>query len=214
MSLSLQYRSRTASSPPAPAVVLLHGRGADETDLLSLATHLPESVHVFSVRGPLTVGDGYGWYHSTDHGGGVHATQPSEESLSASISALTDLFDHLESHYRIETGRIALVGFSQGGTLALATAVTAPSQVSCVAAMSAYLPETHQSPKTLLPARSVPVLLTAGEQDLAVPPSRTEHANTRLSDVGLDVTYRAYPTNHGVTDQERTDVAQWLGRHI
>lgn len=209
----LAYRSRPpddSSSGPAPAVVLIHGRGADETDLLPIATQLPDQLHVFSVRAPLSFEDGYAWYHLDVEQGGLHESQPDPESLNQSVLRLAKLLAVLVDEHNIDPNRIGLLGFSQGGTLAVTTAIEVPDRVAWVVALHAFLPQSHRSASKLVDARGIPMFFGAGEMDLVVPEERTERASTRLGDVGIDVTYRAYAVGHGANDAEIDDVARWV----
>ncbi len=209
----LAYISRSPqanSDHPAPAVVLIHGRGADERDLLSIATRLPDSMHFFAVRGPIDFEDGYAWYRLDVDQGGLHTSQPDSTSLSQSVTRIGTFLAYIAEQYQIDPTRIGLFGFSQGGTLALATAIEASKRVAWVVAMNAYLPQSHRSVDKLVDARSVPVFLAAGEVDLVIPEERTKRASTRLSDAGLSVTYRTYPTGHGAIDQELDDISDWI----
>lgn len=209
----LAYLSRPPDdqpTDPAPAVVLIHGRGADETDLLPMAEQLPAQLHVFSVRAPLSFEDGYAWYQLDLNQGGLHESQPDPESLHESMLRLAKLLAVLVENHHIDPARIGLLGFSQGGTLALTTAIEAPERVAWVVALHAYLPQSHRSASKLVDAHGIPMFLGAGEMDLVVPEERTERASTRLSDVGIDVTYRTYGVGHGANDAEIEDVSRWV----
>lgn len=212
----LAYRSRVSnkSDQPAPAVVLIHGRGADERDLLPIATQLPDELAVFSVRGPIKLDDGYAWYDIDVDQGGLHNSQPDSQSFRQSIYRLGKFIELIVSKYNIDRSRIGLLGFSQGGTLAMASAPELADRVAWVVALSGYLPEEYRSASKLIDARDIPMFLGAGEMDLVIPDERTERASTRLRDVGIDVTYRTYRVGHGASDKEIEDAADWIRRQM
>ncbi|QZA88796.1 dienelactone hydrolase family protein [Salinarchaeum sp. IM2453] len=213
----LAYRSRSPSSSvngSAPAVIFLHGRGADETDLLPIAKQLPDYMHIFSVRGPIDFEDGYAWYNLSVDQGGLHNSQPDTDSFRTSSYRLAKFIDYISSKYPIDSSKIGLFGFSQGGTLAIGTAIEAPDRVNWVVALNSYLPDVHQSVSKLANARSVSMFLAAGELDVVIPEERTERASNRLRDVGVDVTYKTYTVGHGATDAEIQDTVRWIQQQV
>ena len=124
---------RPDSARPA-LLVLLHGFGSNEGDLLGLVPYLDQRTHVVSVRGPLRIEAGaYGWYRVSHTAGGpiVHQTEEQESRL-----LLSRLLDQMIERHNIDPGRIYLLGFSQGATLALSFALTVPAQVAGTLVMS------------------------------------------------------------------------------
>ncbi len=214
---SLAYTSRPPqrqSDGPSPAVVLFHGRGADETDLLPIVEYLPETLHVFAVRAPLSLEDGYGWYQMAVGQGGLHNSQPKTDSLSETLTRVGRFLKYITTTYDIAASKIGLLGFSQGGTLAISLAIEMPQRTAWVVAMHAYLPDSHRGAQQLVDARSVPMFLGAGEVDLVVPEERTKRAHTRLQDGGIDVTYRSYSTGHSAHEQELQDIGRWVSARL
>lgn len=205
--LPLVHRSR----PPAtdadgpPGVVLLHGRGADETDLLGLAEALPDSLHVLSVRAPDRLGPGYTWYE-LDVEEDLHESQPDPEDFARSQATLDRFVEGAREAYGLDG--VGLFGFSQGAVLAMAAIIDEPSYRWAVA-LHGYLPGDCEPTDD-----ERPVFLGAGEADSIIPPERVEGAADRLRAAGFAVRAETYPTGHGIGPGERADAAEWVAARL
>jgi phospholipase/carboxylesterase len=210
--LPLEHVSRPPDDPPdgpAPAVVVLHGRGADEHDLLPVADALPDDLHVLSARAPDPLGPGYTWYELDLSGGGLHASQPDAGQFRRSLDLVQEFVAAAVDAYDLAPGGVGLLGFSQGAITCLATLVEDPNH-PWVVALNGYLPDSHDDPDDLAGAAGTPVFVGAGERDQVIPPERAERAATALADAGLAVTFGTYPVGHGTTPDEVADVADWV----
>lgn len=124
--------------------------------------------------------------------------------LFESISAIESLIAK-EAEHGIPEERIVLVGFSQGGSLALALGFS--HEVAGVAALSAFLPKHagfRGKPRMRL------AFMTRGEKDPLVPLAFSRDTAMWLEEKGVLVTWRAYPTGHEVGSKEAQDLGQWL----
>lgn len=198
---------RTRERPPG--VILLHGRGADERDLLPLADQLPGDRHVLSFRASAALGRGYTWYDLDLSGGGLHASQPVDEDFIQSLDALRTSIIAGVTSYGLDSDRIGLLGFSQGAILAMGLLIEHPEIPEWVVGLHGYLPARYDE-TDVATAAGVPVFLAAGSKDEVIPERRVRNAAERLSSGGVDVTFRAYEAGHGVAKEEPEDVAAWL----
>lgn len=209
----LQYVEKPPNvdhSGPAPAVVLVHGRGADERDLVPISEHLPDELHVFSVRGPASMDDGYRWYEIDLEDGGIHSSQPDPETFRKTMIRLLKFLQYVTKTYDVHPKRIGLLGFSQGATLSLSAAVQEPDRIAWVVGLNGYLPKSYGAADKLANVDNIPIFLAAGRMDLVVPQDRVKRAADRLRDAGLDVRYETYPVGHGAEDSELNDVGEWV----
>jgi len=122
----------------APLIVLLHGRGANEADLQPLASKLPAGAIATFPRAPFPAapwgyGPGWAWYRF------LGRDRPEPESFSASLDALEAFLDSLPGKLPVRPGPLVLGGFSQGGTLSMAFALTRPGRVPLVLNFSGFL---------------------------------------------------------------------------
>ncbi len=193
----------------AAGMIILHGRGADERDLLPLADQLPGDRHVLSFRAPAALGRGYTWYDLDLSEGGLHASQPDEEDFSESLEALRASVEAGVSRYGLDSDRIGLLGFSQGAILALSLLLEHPGIPEWVVGLHGYLPARYDE-GDIASASGVPVFLGAGSEDEVIPERRVRDAAERLSAGGVEVTFRTYPAGHGVAQEELADVSAWL----
>ncbi len=196
---------------PAPAVVVLHGRGADEDDLVPVAERLPGDRHVLSVRAPDRLDPGYTWYDLDLSAGGLHRSQPDAAGFARSRDLLDEFVDRAVDAYPIDPERVGVLGFSQGAILGLATVLERPDRFAWCAALHGYLAESHADLDRFEGIEGFPVFLGAGETDQVIPASRAAQAADLLADAGLDVTFETYPTGHGVGPDEMADAAAWVG---
>lgn len=202
-------RAETDGRPPA--VFVLHGRGADERDLLPVARELPDELAAVSLRAPDRAGPGYSWYEFDLGGGGLHSSQPvagdfrrSLDLISESVGAAVDVYD-------LDPGRLGLLGFSQGTILGFALLLESPDRFAWCVGLHGYLAASHEdrSPEGVV---GKPVFVGAGTADRVIPAGRAERAADRFRELGADVTHRTYDVGHGVGREELRDVVEWVER--
>ncbi|KAB1194157.1 phospholipase [Haloferax sp. MBLA0076] len=197
----------------APAVVLLHGRGSNEQDLLQLTQHFPDHLHVVSLRAPDRLQGGYTWYELDLSGGGLHQSQPHTEQFERSRELVRASIDAAIEEYGLDSDRIGLLGFSQGAITSLSLLVEDPDDYAWVVALHGYLAESHASvePEGIA---DKPVFVGAGSMDRIIPASRAEHAADRLRELGANVTVQVYDAPHGVGPDELADVVSFVETHV
>lgn len=198
----------------APAVLLLHGRGADERDLLPIGDALPDELHVLSARAPDPLQGGYTWYELDLSGGGLHQSQPHAEQFRRSLDLVEEFVDQAVDAYGLDPDRLGLLGFSQGAITSLSALLERPDRYAWVVALNGYLAAAHDDPELFEGAASTPVFLGAGEGDRVIPVQRAERAAERLREGGLDVTFETYRVGHGTTPSEVQDVAAWVAERL
>ncbi len=203
------------------AVVLMHGLGADGHDFESLVPELrlparPAVRWVFPhapVR-PVTINGGYrmrAWYDivAIDRAAAEdeHGIRRSAEEIGALVRR--------ERERGIPAERIVLAGFSQGGAMALFTALRWPERLGGVAALSCYLPLAAHLAAEAHPANAaVPVFLAHGTMDPIVPKALGESSRDLLRSRGYDVEWREYPMPHSVCAPEIDDLRAFLLRAL
>src|SRR2546423_10408291 len=106
--LNLAHLARPAPEEGAPGLLLLHGRGADEADLMGLVEALDPRLAVVSARAPLRWGPGFAWY-----GAGAEEAGTMRNSL----EELAKFITLLPAAYGIDPRRLYLMGFSQGAVM-------------------------------------------------------------------------------------------------
>ena len=198
----------------APAVVLLHGRGTNERDLLPIGARLPDDLHVLSVRAPEPMDgpDSHTWYELDLSAGGLHASQPDAEGFRRSLDLLHEFVERAVDRYDLEPDRVGLLGFSQGAITSMAALLERPGAYRWVVALNGYLADSHADRASAAAAK--PVFVGCGSMDQVIPPERAERAAETLAEGGVDVRFERYGVGHGTTPEELSDVLGWLdGRY-
>jgi phospholipase/carboxylesterase len=205
---ALAHQARPASGGPDGALVLLHGRGADEHDLLPLADALDPGrrLHVVAPRGPLALPPGGAhWYVLA----GVPTPDP--ETFRATYATLTGWLDALPETIGVPWERTVLGGFSQGSVMSYAAGLGAgrPSPAG-ILALSGFVPEVPGFDLALDARAGLPVAIGHGSADPVIPVRFGRRAAQRLADAGLDVTYRESPMAHGIDPGFLADLRGWI----
>jgi phospholipase/carboxylesterase len=208
--LPLTYEHRPGDvSSDAPAVVLLHGRGTNERDLLPIGARLPDDLDVLGVRAPesMAMPDSYTWYE-LDLADGLHDSQPDPDGFRRSLDRLSEFVDGAVDAYDLDADRVGLLGFSQGAITALSALLERPDAFRWVVALNGYLADAHED--RVDAAAGKPVFVGCGTMDQVIPPERAERAADLLAGAGADVRVERYPVGHGTTAAEITDVVAWV----
>jgi phospholipase/carboxylesterase len=193
-----------------PLLVLLHGIGADEEDLLPLAPHLDPRFLVISARAPHEAEPmGYRWY-AIDWS----ATPPrgDPEEIAGSRDLLARFIEEAIAGCGADPARAFLFGFSQGAIMSLALLLARPDLVRGVVAHSgrlSRLPGPDPTPEALSRAE---VLILHGAEDEVVPAAQGRKAYEVLAPLlGARVAYRAFDgLGHGISEESLAEAARWL----
>lgn len=182
-------RERPAAGEAEGALVLLHGRGADENDLFPLLDALdPERrLHGYTPRGPLALPPGGAhWYVL----GGIGT--PERETFSASFGALSEFLDGLPHE------RLALGGFSQGCAMAYALALfRGRPRPDALLALSGFLPRVDGYELDLEPPFPR-IVIAHGTYDPTIEVGWGRAARDTLQDAGAEPLYREFPGEHWI----------------
>jgi phospholipase/carboxylesterase len=204
-------------SPAKGAVILLHGLGADGHDFAPLVPelHLPDSLGVrfvfphAAVR-PVTLNNGYqmrAWYDIL----GLSLTAQEDERGIRESEKLVHHFIEQQLASGLLSNRIVIAGFSQGGAIALHTALRYPQRLAGVIALSTYLPLRDALTDERTSAnQATPIFMCHGTQDPIVPLAMGEMARDSLLGLGYAVTWKSYAMPHSVCPEEVIDIARWV----
>jgi phospholipase/carboxylesterase len=194
-----------------PALVLLHGRGSNEDDLLGLVDFLDPRFFILSVRAPYPFRDGFGgftWYDVRD------IATPDQQQFDASYKMLIQFLDDIKRGYPLDVHRVFLLGFSMGSVMALAAGLTVPGVVRGIVAHSGYIPENTSLRFTLENLEGLSIFLAHGVHDPVVAIDFARRANELLSKSSADVTYKEYPIPHTISEESLTDLSLWLQKKL
>lgn len=189
--MSLQALERPAAGEAAGALVLLHGRGADERDLFPLLDLLDPQrrLHGYTPRAPLALPPGGAHWYAVPRVG-----YPDPDTFAAGYGALCEWFDGLP----LPPERVALGGFSQGAVMSYALAL-GPDRPRPAALMplSGFVPVVSGWEPDLAPPLP-PVLATHGTQDPVIPVEFGHRARDLLAAAGADVRWHEFAGGHWI----------------
>jgi len=188
-----------------PTLILLHGRGANEEDLLSLAPAFDERLLIIAPRAPVPFSyGGYTWFDIDE--AGIPQSPQFEESC-----AKLDVFvaDVLRS-YPVDPARLLLFGFSMGAVMSCVMALTHPELYRGIALNSGYLPEHTSLKYRWNDIGNLNVSITHGTDDPIIPVEAARRAHQRFSASPAKVTYKEYAMGHEISQQSLADVTRWI----
>ena len=193
-----------------PALILLHGRGADEDDLLGLSEYLDERLFIISARAPFAFqfGTGYTWYDLLEIG------RPEAKMFSESYQKLTQFLHDVRNGYPLDASRIFLGGFSMGTMMSYAIALTYPDAVAGVIANSGYIPEETELKFQWDKIKGKPFFLAHGTYDPLIPVMFSRRAKALLEQAQAAVWYREYDMAHQISEESLNDIMNWLSQHL
>ncbi len=214
--LPLAHRLRSPASgltEGSSCLILLHGVGANEANLIDLAARQDPRLSVILARAPLTFGPGqYGWFpvNFTVSGPMIDVAQAEQ-----SRQTLVEFIDGLPAAYGIDPQRIWIAGFSQGGILSASVGLTRPDKVAGFGILSGrILPEI--APLTAAPEalRTLHGFISHGVQDGKLTIEYARSAQRLLQDKQVQLTYREYDAGHELNAAMQQDFGQWLAQQL
>ena len=217
----LETVEHETGASPEWSVLWLHGLGADGNDFAPIVPELvqrewPALRFVFP-HAPLravTINNGMrmrAWYDIRDMN---LANRADEAGVDESV-VQTEALIAREAARGIPPSRLLLAGFSQGGAIALATALRRTEPVAGVIALSTYLPMADRLVKeTTAAASTQPLFMAHGQFDPVVPYAGGDFSARKLRELGFNVDWHAYPMAHQVCADEIRDLGGWMARRF
>lgn len=197
-----------AEAPPR-LLLLLHGWGSDESQLLALGADVDDDTLVVLPRGPRSAGDAaYGWYRVSF---GDDEPEAVVDEMEESLVKLVQFVGQLQSHHDVAASHTVVAGFSQGGALAAAVALTKPWCVGGFAMVGGrILPEIESRFASSDALKSVRALIVHGREDQTLPIQWAEDAEALLKRCGVPCEMHLHDAGHESTRRMQADVAAWF----
>ena len=199
------------------SVIWLHGLGADGHDFAPVVPQLNLALdfgvhfifpHAPSI--PVTINSGFvmpAWYDIKQLEIDRHVDV---DQLKGSASRIHDLIDR-EIARGVDSSKIVVAGFSQGGAVSLEAALSYKLPLAGVMALSTYF-ATAKSIKVNPGQRLIPILICHGAQDPVVPESLGRESLVSLESFGFEPEYHSYRMEHEVCPKEIEDIGNWISR--
>lgn len=185
----------------SPLVVLLHGRGSNEADIIGLARYLPAGPAYVAVRAPIAEGGGYAWFANRGIG------RPVAESLRETM----DLFRGWLDGVAVEGRPVVLVGFSGGAAFAGGLILDDPQRYAGAAILHGTLPFEAGVPVTPGRLAGLSVLVAQGDADHVIPRELLDRTWQYLqAEAGSDTTSVRDPGGHGISPMVLESLAGWI----
>jgi phospholipase/carboxylesterase len=210
---ALAYLERAAAGEPDGLLVLHHGRGTEERDLLGLADALdPERrLRVVTPRAPLSLpgSPGYHWYLVPRVG------YPDRDTFHAARAALAELHDRLWEESGVGPERTVLGGFSMGSVMSYAMALGADRPaVAGILAFSGFVPVVDGWEASFEGREATRAFIAHGRRDPIMEVGFAQRARDLLEAGGLAVEYRESDVGHQIDPSHLADATTWLARTL
>jgi phospholipase/carboxylesterase len=204
--LFLPERSEAARHP---AIILLHGRGSDEEDLLGLAQEFDDRFLIISARAPYEYPyGGYTWFGQEASG------LPNDAQFSEATQSLHQFIGDVVAGYPVDPHRVILFGFSMGTIMSYTYALTHPGVVRAVAANSGYCPEDPRLPYRWAELDGTEFFITHGTEDPVIPLAMARRTRDLFAANGARFIYREYSVPHAISDEMVRDLTRWLAAFL
>jgi phospholipase/carboxylesterase len=200
--LGFDHRFMPGRDADRPPLLLLHGSGGDEHDLMPLAHRVAPGAALLSPRGKVNEQGVTRFFRRSEDGVWDRA------DLRQRTIELADFLRRSRAAYRMQKP-IAL-GYSNGANIAWSLLLNEPDALFGAILLRAMLPF---DPRPLPDLHDIPVLLIAGAHDELIPADRAGLLAALLGEAGADVTYEMLHAGHGLTEQDLALTSAWLVAH-
>lgn len=200
-SLSYIHRFAAGTDPSAPPLLLLHGTGGDENDLIPLARKLSPGSAILSPRGDVSEHGSRRFFARLAEG----VFDPAE--ITRRTLALADFVAAAAKQYQLDPARLTAVGFSNGANVAATLLLLRPATLAAAALLR---PMVVLEPATLPNLKGKRVLLSSGNVDPIVPPEHPAQLAAMFRQAGAEVTLQTHAASHGLVPADFTAVRDFL----
>jgi phospholipase/carboxylesterase len=182
-------------------LLVLHGTGGSENDLVPLGRELAPGVAILSPRGKVSEYGAARFFRRLAEGVFDH------EDLVFRTHELADFVKAASKEYGFDLSKLVGVGFSNGANIAASLMLLHPGLLWAAVLFRAMVPF---EPEEMPDLSGMPVFLAAGRRDQMIPPQNTERLAEMLTEAGADLDLRWRDTGHGLTFEEVAEAKEWL----
>ena len=199
--LDFIHRFIPAASGGLPTLLLLHGTGGNENDLLDIGARLVPGAALLSPRGKVLESGMARFFRRLSEG--VFDL----DDLRRRTAELAVFVEAAADHYGLDRSRVAAVGYSNGANIAASLLLLTPAVLSAAILLHAMVPLV---PDRLPDLQGKPVFLSAGRLDTMIPPRETERLAKLLESAGARVTLAWQQGGHGLVPGELESARAWF----
>ncbi|MEA3208533.1 MAG: phospholipase/carboxylesterase [Chthoniobacter sp.] len=203
--LGFIHRFIPGSGPSAPVLLLLHGTGGSENDLLDLGHGLLPGASLLSPRGKILEQGMPRFFRRLAEG------VFDEEDLIMRTHELAEFVEAAALEYQFQGRKVIAVGYSNGANIAASLLLLRPEILGGAVLLRAMVPLV---PAKLPDLARLPIFLAAGRHDSMIPPPGTERLAALLRQAGADVALQWSAAGHQLTSPEIADAQRWLETHF
>lgn len=185
----------------ALTVLLLHGTGGDENDLLNLGRTVAPGARLISPRGKVLENGMARFFRRIREG------VFDEEDVRRRAAELSLFITQSAEHYHFPADRVVALGYSNGANIAAALVFLSPGALAGAVLLRAQPP---LSVPVLPDLAGKPVYIGAGRSDGIVPPAQAEHLIEQLTEAGADVHAVWQNSGHGLSQREIEPISDWI----
>jgi phospholipase/carboxylesterase len=197
--LGFIHRFIPGTDTTKPPLLLLHGTGGDENDLIPLAQRIAPGVTILSPRGKVLENGMPRFFRRSGEG------QWDIEDFKRRTAELGEFVTRAREAYGI--GKPVAFGYSNGANVAWSLLLRQPGMFAGALLMRAMLPF---DPRPLPDLGGVPVLMLTGRHDELIPPQQAGLLAALLGEAGAKATFEVLEAGHGLTEEDLKLAAEWL----
>jgi phospholipase/carboxylesterase/glyoxalase family protein len=182
-------------------LLLLHGTGGDENDLIPLGSEILPGATLLSPRGKTLEHGAPRFFRRLAEGVFDH------EDLLLRTHELAGFIEAAMKQYELDPAKLVAAGYSNGANIAASLTLLHPGLLRAAVLFRAMVPFEPETPPDLA---GMPVFIAAGRRDQMIPPDNTERLAETLREAGADVDLRWRDIGHGLTYEEVMEAKGWL----
>jgi phospholipase/carboxylesterase/glyoxalase family protein len=182
-------------------LLLLHGTGGDENDLVPLGRELAPGAAILSPRGKVSEYGAARFFRRLAEGVFDH------EDLVFRTHELADFIEATSEEYGFDLSKLVAVGYSNGANIAASLMLLHPGLLRAAVLFRTMVPF---EPDDVPDLSGMPIFLAAGRMDRMIPPENTERLVEILREAGADLDLRWRDTGHALTYEEVAEAKEWL----
>jgi phospholipase/carboxylesterase len=199
--LGFVHRYLPGEDESGPTLLMLHGTGGDEEDLIGLGETLAPGAAILSPRGKVSEYGAPRFFRRLAEGVFDH------EDLLFRTHELAEFAEAASTEYGFERSKLVAVGYSNGANVAASTILLHPGLLRAAVLFRAMVPF---EPDVTPHLSGMPIFLAAGRMDRMIPPDNTQRLADILIEAGADVDLRWRNVGHPLTYDDVSEAKQWL----